>query len=314
MCLRALAAQGSLAETPEAACQAAVATLEANPRDLPFALLYLVDRGSRRARLAGTVGLASVPDTVPAIVDLSSSADPWRLAAVAATRAAVSVEGVQPLIAGCLRVTEVTPEHAVALPIVSRGDSELAAILVAGANPMRPLEESRTFHTLIAGHLETALSNARAKQFERERTQALADLDRAKTIFFSNVSHELRTPLTLLLAPLDEVLARDELDSTDRQLLELARRGGGRLLKLVNSLLEFSRIEAGRIEAAYEPIDLAALTSDLASMFRSAFERAGVTLTIECDPLARTGVCGSGQVGKDCPESRFQRAQVYFRG
>jgi signal transduction histidine kinase len=285
LCLRALAAQGALAETPEAACQAAVATLEANPRDLPFALLYLVDRGSKRARLAGTVGLALVPDTVPAIVDLSSSEDPWRFAAVAATRAAVSVEGVQPLIAGCLRVTEVTPEHAVALPIVSRGDSELAAILVAGANPMRPLEESRTFHTLIAGHLETALSNARAKQFERERTQALADLDRAKTIFFSNVSHELRTPLTLLLAPLEEVLARGKLDSTDRQSLELARRGGGRLRKQVNSLLEFSRIEAGRIEAAYQPIDLAALTSDLASMFRSAFERAGVTLTIECTPL-----------------------------
>jgi signal transduction histidine kinase len=285
LCLRALAAQGSLAETPEAACQAAVATLEANPRDLPFALLYLVDRGGKRARLAGTVGLASVPDTVPAIVDLSSSRDPWRFSALAATRAAVSIEGVQPLIAGSLRVTEVTPQHAVALPIASRGDSELAAILVAGANPMRPLEESRTFHTLIAGHLETALSNARAKQFERERAQALAELDRAKTIFFSNVSHELRTPLTLLLAPLDETLARGKLESTDRQSLELARRGGGRLLKLVNSLLEFSRIEAGRIEAAYEPIDLAALTADLASMFRSAFERAGVTLTIECNRL-----------------------------
>jgi signal transduction histidine kinase len=285
LCLRALAAQGSLAETPEGACRAAVATLEANPRDLPFALLYLVDPGGKRARLTGTVGLASVPDTVPAIADLSGSEDPWRFAAVAATRAPVFIERAQPLIAGSLRVTEVTPKHAVALPIVSRGDSELAAILVAGANPMRPLDESRTFHTLIAGHLETALSNARAKQFERERAQSLADLDRAKTIFFSNVSHELRTPLTLLLAPLDEILSRSQLNDADRQSLELARRGGGRLLKLVNSLLEFSRIEAGRIEAAYEPIDLAALTSDLASMFRSAFERAGVTLTIECDRL-----------------------------
>jgi signal transduction histidine kinase len=262
-----------------------VATLEANPRDLPFGLLYLIDRGGKRARLAGTVGLASVPDTVPASVDLSGSRDPWQISAVVATRAAVSIANARTLIAGSLRVTEVTPEHAVALPIASRGDSEVAAILVAGANPMRPLDESRAFHTLIAGHLETALSNAHAKQFARERTQALADLDRAKTIFFSNVSHELRTPLTLLLAPLDEALSRDKLDSTDRQSLEVARRGGSRLLKLVNSLLEFSRIEAGRIEAAYEPIDLAALTCDLASMFRSAFERAGVTLTIDCNPL-----------------------------
>jgi signal transduction histidine kinase len=284
-CLRALAAQGSLAETPEGACQAAVATLEANPRDLPFALLYLVERGSRRARLAGTVGLVSVPDTVPAFVDLTSGNDPWQLSVVARTRTASSVDNVQSLIGGLLRVADMSPGRAVSLPIASHGDSDLAAILVAGANPMRPLEESRTFHTLIAGHLETAISNARAKQYARERAQALAELDRAKTLFFSNISHELRTPLTLLLAPLDETLARDRLEDVDRQSLEIARRGGGRLLKLVNSLLEFSRIEAGRIEAAFEPADLAALTSDLASMFRSAFERAGVALTIDCDPI-----------------------------
>ena len=285
VCLRALAAQGSLAETPEGACQAAVITLEANPRDLPFALLYLVERGSRRARLTGTVGLVSVPETVPAFVDLTSTNDPWQLSAVAATQAATSVDNVQALIGGGLRVADMSPERAVALPIASHGDSDLAAILVAGANPMRPLEESRTFHTLIAGHLETAISNARAKQYARERAQALAELDRAKTLFFSNISHELRTPLTLLLAPLDETLARDRLEDADRQSLEIARRGGGRLLKLVNSLLEFSRIEAGRIEAAFEPLDLAALTTDLASMFRSAFERAGVILTIDCDPI-----------------------------
>jgi signal transduction histidine kinase len=284
-CLRTLAAQGSLAETPDAACQDAVTALEANPRDVPFALLYLVDKGARHARLAGTVGLTSIPESVPARVDLTGGPDTWRLSTVATTRAAVSIDAVQGLIAGALRSGEVIPQNAVALPIARRGDPELAGILVAGANPMRPLEESRTFHTLLAGHLETAVANAEAKQFERERTEALAELDRAKTLFFSNVSHELRTPLTLLLAPLEEVLSGNKLDSSDREGLELARRGGRRLQKLVNSLLEFSRIEAGRIEAAYEPIDLAALTADLASMFRSAFERSGVTLSIQCDPI-----------------------------
>jgi signal transduction histidine kinase len=285
VCLRALAAQGSMAETPEAACQGAVTALEANPRDIPFALLYLLDKGGKRARLAGTVGLGSLPDSVPAIVDLGIGADPWQLSAVVARRAPVSIDAVQGLIAGSLRVAEVIPQHAVGLPVASRGDAEVVGILVAGANPMRPLEESRTFHTLIAGHLETAISNAQAKQFERERAQALAELDRAKTLFFSNVSHELRTPLTLLLAPLEEVLQADKLDPSDREGLELARRGGRRLQKLVNSLLEFSRIEAGRIEASYEPVDLAALTCDLASMFRSAFERTGITLTLCCTPL-----------------------------
>jgi signal transduction histidine kinase len=286
LCLRALAAQGSLAETPAGACRTAVAVLEANPRDLPFALLYLLDRGGSRARLAGTVGLASIPDTVPATVDLGEPADPWHLTTVAASGAAVHVENVRPLIGGAMRLAETTPASATALPIAIPGNSGLAAILVAGANPMRPLEESRTFHGLIAGHLETAISNASAKQHAQERAQALAEIDRAKTVFFSNISHELRTPLTLLIAPLDETLARGRLDETDRQALAIARRGGSRLLKLVNSLLEFSRIEAGRSEACYEPTDLAAITSDLASMFRSAFERAGVTLEIDCRPLA----------------------------
>jgi signal transduction histidine kinase len=284
-CLRALAEQGTLAETPEGACQAAVTTLQANPRDLPFALLYLVDRGSRCARLAGTVGIPRETDVVPTVVDLTSAEDPWQLSVVAATRTAACLENVQALIGAALKGRELIPASAFALPIASRGDPDLAAILVAGVNPMRPLEESRTFHTLLAGHLETAIANARAKQYARERAQALAEIDRAKTLFFSNISHELRTPLTLLLAPLDEALTRGKLDATDREALELARRGGTRLLKLVNSLLEFSRIEAGRIEAAYEPLDLAAVTTDLASMFRSAFERAGVALTIDCEPL-----------------------------
>jgi signal transduction histidine kinase len=285
LCLRALAAQGSLAETPEGACRTAVAVLEANPRDLPFALLYLLDRGGVRARLTGTVGLASIPDAVPAIVELGGPADPWQLTTVAATRAAAAVENVQPLIGGALRLAQATPASATALPIAIPGDNGLAAILVAGANPMRPLEESRTFHGLIAGHLETAISNASAKQYALERARALAELDRAKTVFFSNISHELRTPLTLLLAPLDETVARGRLDETDQQALAIARRGGSRLLKLVNSLLEFSRIEAGRSEPCFEPTDLAAVTSDLASMFRSAFERAGVALEVDCSPL-----------------------------
>src|SRR5262249_23528440 len=146
-----------------------------------------------------------------------------------------------------------------------------AGLLVARVNPMRPLEESKKFFELICSQLETAIANARAKQDVRERARALAELDRAKTTFFSNISHELRTPLTLLLVPVGEVLSRGMLPEADREILEIANRGGRRLLKLVNSLLEFSRIEAGRVEASYEAADLAVLTTDLASVFRSAF-------------------------------------------
>ena len=283
-CLRALAARSSFAETPEAACQSAVATLEGNPRDLPFALLYLLDKSGKQAHLVGTAGLVSIPRGVKTTVDFVAD-NACAITRVAATRTAVLIENVQPVIQGLVRTPEATPLQALALPVLNPGGEHLAAVLVAGVSPMRPLEESRAFHELVANHLETAISSARAKQHVRERAQALAELDRAKTVFFSNISHELRTPLTLLLAPLDDLLARTTLEDADRSLLEIARRGGARLLKLVNSLLEFSRIEAGRIEASYEATDLASLTTDLASVFRSAFERGGVALNIDCPKL-----------------------------
>lgn len=284
-CLRALAARSSFAETPEAACQSAVATLQGNPRDLPFALLYLLDKDGKQAQLAGMAGLASIPHGVKTTADLKAN-NSCAIAQVAATRTAVLIDNIQPIIQGLVHTPEFTPQQALALPVSNPGGEHLAAVLIAGVNPMRPLEESRAFHELIANHLETALSSARAKQHVRERAQALAELDRAKTMFFSNISHELRTPLTLLLTPLDDLLARSALDDADRSLLEIARRGGARLLKLVNSLLEFSRIEAGRIDASYEATDLASLTTDLASVFRSAFERGGVAMTLDCPELS----------------------------
>ena len=283
-CLRALAARSSFAETPEGACQSAVATLESSPRDVPFALLYLVDKSGKEAHLAGTTGLVSIPPGVKTTIDLTDP-NACTVAKVAATRTGMVIDNVLPVIEGAMRTPELTPQQALALPVLNPGSDHLAAVLLSGINPMRPLDESRAFQELIATHLETAISSARAKQHVRERAQALAEIDRAKTVFFSNISHELRTPLTLLLAPLDDLLARTTLGAAERELLEIARRGGARLLKLVNSLLEFSRIEAGRIQAAYEATDLASLTTDLASVFRSALERAGIVLTLECPPL-----------------------------
>jgi len=114
----------------------------------------------------------------------------------------------------------------------------------------------------------------------------LAELDRAKTAFFSNVSHELRTPLTLILGPLeDELSSRQTRADASSRRLETAHRNVLRLLALVNSLLEFARIEAGRVEASYEPTDLAAYTRELASLFGGAIEEAGIELDIRCEDL-----------------------------
>jgi len=101
------------------------------------------------------------------------------------------------------------------------------------------------------------------------------------------VSHEFRTPLTLALSPLEEVSASCESgpDPQARELLKMAHRNGLRLEKLVNTLLDFARIEAGRVQASYEPVDLAALTSELASSFRSAIEKAGLRFVVNCPPV-----------------------------
>jgi DNA-binding response OmpR family regulator/nitrogen-specific signal transduction histidine kinase len=139
----------------------------------------------------------------------------------------------------------------------------------------------RTFLNLVTAQIAASLVGVAAYQ-------GLVELDNAKTAFFSNVSHEFRTPLTLLLGPLQQVVDRAEnpLGAADHEALKVAERNALRLQKLVNSLLDFSRIEAGRVQAVYEPTDLAALTADLAGSFRSAIERAGMRLLVDCPPLA----------------------------
>ena len=114
--------------------------------------------------------------------------------------------------------------------------------------------------------------------------QELAEIDRAKTVFFSNVSHEFRTPLTLMLGPIEAALARPPHTEEERQEFELLHRNAMRLLKLVNALLDFSRIEAGE-SAQFEPTDLAELTRDVASSFRAAFQRAGLDFVVDCPDL-----------------------------
>src|SRR5262249_43248325 len=135
--------------------------------------------------------------------------------------------------------------------------------------------------------IAVGLASARAYEQEREHAEALAEIDRAKTAFFSNVSHEFRTPLTLMLGPLEEVLrdARERLGPDRHQQLVTVRRNGLRLLKLVNTLLDVSRIEAGRAQAVYEPTDLARVTAEIASVFRSAMENAGLTFSVECESI-----------------------------
>jgi signal transduction histidine kinase/DNA-binding response OmpR family regulator len=287
--LRDLAAKCKGAESEQAAFEAAARVLAGNPHDVPFSLIYLVDERQSVATLKAAAGIARGTHASPGSVALDDDApDLWRLRTVARSGQVSLLTGLQAYFDALPTGVWKAPAHsALALPVLLPGQEHPRAVLVAAVSPMRALDDDyRTFFQLIATQLASGLADAQAIADERRRSEALAELDRAKTTFFSNVSHEFRTPLTLMVGPLQDLLAESgTLPADAHTAVEVAHRNGLRLLKLVNTLLDFSRIEAGRINASYEPTDLAALTKELASVFRSAIEKAGLALVVECESL-----------------------------
>ena len=282
---RALAESRSV----EQACHTAAETLAENNNDLPFAWVYLLEADGTTATLSEAVGMSEgMAIAAAGRISIDTASDIWNFGGVLATRQPYTIENLDEAFgqAAAAAWSHGWTRRAIVAPLAkSRVHDSPAGFLVAGISPRLTFDdEYRGFVELVAGHLATTIANARAYEDEKRRAEALAEIDRAKTAFFSNISHEFRTPLTLMLGPLDELL-RGRLPDEVRSELDMMRRNGLRLLKLVNTLLDFSRIEAGRMEAVYEPTDLATLTAELAGTFRSAIEYAGLRLLVDCAPL-----------------------------
>jgi PAS domain S-box-containing protein len=283
--LRDLGARATEAKTAQDACQIAADTLAKHTKDVPFALLYLVDTDRKRARLAGASGIGSGEAISPLSVTIGVDDAVWQFP----QNGTMSV--VDDLAS---RFPDVKtgpwhdhPQRAAILPIPSHNPQDVAGYLVAGVSPRLSFDDRyRSFLELANTQIATAIGNARSYEDERKRAESLAELDRAKTMFFSNVSHEFRTPLTLMLGNVEDALAGAALPAAERERLTVVHRNSLRLLGLVNTLLDFSRIEAGRAQALYEPIDLATTTAELASVFRSAMEKAGLRLVVDAPPLS----------------------------
>lgn len=290
--LHDLAEYSAEARTAEEACSISAGILAQNAADIPFALLYLLEDDGKTATLAGSFGLDSNTPASPTHVDLNSASTDskqWPLTQVAHTQQAEIVENISTRFDPFyVHGDGLLPHSVLVLPISRPGLPTPYGILLAGISPMRALDDDyRNFFELVAAQLAIAIGKANAYHEANRRAEALAELDRAKTAFFSNVSHEFRTPLTLMLGPIEDALADTENSLSPQQYerLQIVRRNSLRLLKLVNTLLDFSRIEAGRTEAIYEPTDLAAFTTDLASAFRSAMEQAALQFVVACSPL-----------------------------
>ena len=282
--LRDLAARPVGAESVEESCRRLCGVLRQYPLDVPFASLYLMDKALQQAHCVARTGAATAP-VLPTSLSLADAA--WHLPELLRTEVAQELADLPSL--GIHIPAGPWPDpvkRALLLPLQDAGREGLAGFLIAGISPRRPIDDAyRSFMMLIAGQTATSIADAQALEAQRQRAEALAEIDRAKTAFFSNVSHEFRTPLTLMLGPVEESIADSRVPREIRERLELAQRNSIRLLKLVNSLLDFSRFEAGRVQAFYEATNLAVLTNDLASTFRSAIERAGLRFQVQCDEL-----------------------------
>jgi signal transduction histidine kinase/DNA-binding response OmpR family regulator len=284
--LRRLSAIASESRTAEGACLACESAFD--PSDVPFSLVYLVEDDGERARLVASSGLSAEQRGPPSVALKNEGDEGWPLAKAASLLVPQIVTDVVARFGALPSGPWASPPHmAIVLPVARPGEAHPFALLVAGVSSARALDQKyRDFFELVADHLATALANASAAEAERKRADALAEIDRVKTRFFANVSHEFRTPITLLLGPLEAAIASPS-GSLSGDALAMAHRNTLRLLKLVNALLDFSRIGAGRVEASYEPSDLSALTTDLASAFRSAIERVGIVFEVACPDLPR---------------------------
>ena len=263
--------------SPAEACTLALGALASNPRDVPSVSLYLLDDGGAIAHAVGSVGIPAGGAWSP--LDIALDDPRWDLATIAQSGRPRVLEagpaGVEPGAA--------PPERTLIHPILRAG--QCAGFVIAGTSRFAALEgDYRDFLDLVAAQIGTAVAQASAYEEERKRAEALAELDRAKTTFFSNISHEFRTPLTLMLGPLEDLLQGTPPGGRveDRETLAVIHRNGRRLLKLVNALLDFSRIQAGRHDARYEPSDLGTVTAELAGVFRSAIEQAGLGFEVRC--------------------------------
>jgi signal transduction histidine kinase len=291
--LRDLAAATTEAASGEDSCQRAAEILGNNRSDISFALLYLVERDGRSARLAATTGLEAGSPAAPTHVSFAAEATvpTWPVESALRSLSVQIVNGLAsrfgPLPGGPW------PEPAASALVVPIGLPAQAGhlplgALVVGCSPRVPLTSAyEEFVLLVAHQLASALAHVRAYEEERRRAESLAELDRAKTVFFSNISHDFRTPLTLLLGPSQDLLTDldDPLSDRQRELQLAIQRNARRLLKLVNTLLEFSRLEAGRVQAAFQLTDVPTFTAELAASFRSATERAQIELRVDTPSL-----------------------------
>lgn len=286
--LRQISKVTERSESVEEVCRLSTEVLARNPLDIPFSLIYLWDAEERHVCLRAQSGFAPGSPLVPnrlAVDGDNFHPPPWWPVSFSPRWQ----EAAFPITVDLGPSAGTWPEpcrHGMVLPLRSWEREKKPGYLIVGTSPRLAVNERYLeFLNLLANGISGSINRAQALTEERKRNETLADLNRAKTEFFSNVSHEFRTPLTLILGSLEE--AMHTTTSTTASAVKVAHRNAERMLKLVNTLLDFSSLEAGRMQAVFEPVDLSGLTSDLASSFESVMKKAGLEFIVTCPTLSR---------------------------
>ena len=283
--LRDLARDAAGAQSIGECLRVAARSLDKSELDLPFLLFYAIDDTRKTARLVAYTSIVPGAPASPDRVDLGAEGG-WPFAEAIAAGRPLLVNDLSRRF-GDLPAGQTAAHDAYVLPIQCGTMAATAMAVVGASSRAKSSEPDETFATLFAVGLGHAVANATAVDMERRRKETERDIERARTTFFANVSHEFRTPLTLMLGPIEEELAEldEPLPPGRLARLSVAHRNSLRLLRFVNTLLDFSHIEAGHIHASFEPLDLVAVTESLATSFRAPIESAGLRLSTRLEAL-----------------------------
>lgn len=141
------------------------------------------------------------------------------------------------------------------------------------------------FILLVLWYRRFLLNRAQLKtdlELEKVQKEKVQELNRMKTRFFTNISHEFRTPLTLLLGPLEDILGNSgERIEAERGVVEMMKRNAARLQRLVNQLLEISKLESGKMRITVSEGDLTGTIRTMANAFLSLAESKKITYIID---------------------------------
>ncbi|HET7404396.1 MAG TPA: ATP-binding protein, partial [Usitatibacter sp.] len=256
------------ADDARGACRAAMEALVGDGTDVPFAALYFLDAQRREARLAASAGIDSGHEAVPEAF-MPSEGDAWPLAEAlsAEEMRSVSLEDPRlgPLPSGAW---DRPPREALVVPVCA---GEHGAVMIAALNPFGAFNAEYARHIeLAASTIGRALERLRSRAMEQQRDAANGRIDilertarelrehaRRKDEFLATLAHELRNPL----APLRNGLELMRLDNVDHGTIVKARgmmqRQFDQLVRLVDDLLDVSRVSRGKLELRRKEMDLA---------------------------------------------------------